>query len=137
MRQDELVLKFPLPSMYLSANRTANVPYMRVAALKREYISLCKPIIGLALLDADWTVPALAVVSTRWCVKGAHRGEKRKDKCYAPRDCGNAVFAFKAGYDALKGSVIVDDDYTHMRLGQVDIDRKSGPFVVVTVTPLD
>ena len=58
----------------------------------------------------------------------------RGKKLYSPRDCDNAIAAFKYGMDGLvAGGIFRDDSAEHVELGQVTINRRSGPFVRITV----
>ena len=76
---------------------------------------------------------APARVSLVFAIKGG-----RAAKRYQPRDVPNAVSAWKAGFDALvTAGILVDDSASHMQLGTVTIDPKSGPWVRVTVEALE
>ncbi len=57
----------------------------------------------------------------------------RSDGKYRPLDVGNAVYAFKAGFDGLvDAGILPDDDFRNMQLGRVIIDpARAGVLVVV------
>lgn len=57
---------------------------------------------------------------------------------YEPMDLGNAIAAFKAGFDGLvDAGLFIDDRHENMSLGSVRITDKDGPWVRVTIEETD
>ena len=67
-------------------------------------------------------------ISLVFCTKDA------KGRFYQPRDIGNGVAAFKAGFDGIvDAGWMKDDSRKFLELGRVEITAERGPFVEVTI----
>lgn len=128
-----LVFLVPLPPRLCSPNAKARFNIFEVSNAKADY----KLAVMVDARDADhrWQRPARARVSLLF---GTARSRgPYKPALYRPQDIGNAVSAFKAGFDGLvEAGLLVDDDAKHMALGNVEIDSTAGPWVRVTIEPL-
>lgn len=129
-----LRIQVNLPPRELSPNGgNATAHWSTIAGARKEYRFAVKVQALNALRLARWQRPERVRVSLLWCTAGRPRGVG----LYAPRDAGNAVAAFKPGFDGLvDAGVMDDDDWAHMWLGDVNLDPASGPFVVVTIEPM-
>lgn len=120
----------PLPPQALSPNRDRTVHWAERNGAIQEY----KSAVRLLAIDARnrgrWPGPAPKVtVSLVFMTK-----RDITDAGYRPLDVGNAVSAFKAGFDGLVLAGLFPDDNHHvMSLGSVEIDTASGPGVQITV----
>lgn len=69
-------------------------------------------------------------ISLVFCTKEA------KGRFYQPRDIGNGVAAFKAGFDGIvDAGWMQDDSRKFLELGRVEITAERGPFVEVRIEP--
>jgi hypothetical protein len=134
-----LAFTVPLPPRGQSSNANLGKWHGKwhpKSASRRDYLLECLNDARDALRSADWPVKRQQLkvhVSLVFCLKGV-----RKEGRYAPRDEPNAVSAFKAGFDALVAAdVLCDDSKTWMKLGDVSITSKRGPYVEVLATIIE
>ncbi len=124
-----LVIELPLPPRHLSPNGRA---YWRAKAQAvAEYRGDVHLLAEVAVREKKWQAPDRVAVSLVWCLKGA-----RTAGLYAPLDADNAVGGAKTLLDGLRDAkALVNDTWEHMKIAEVDVDLKSGPYVRVTLTP--
>lgn len=116
-----------LPLSGLSPNRKSAI-WRAEAKVRAEYLDECvdefsKVVVRctgrLALDDPPWRVATVHV-------RARYRMASVSDGRYRPRDEPNLIAALKPAFDALtRVGVLVDDDYKHMHLGDIDIEPAS------------
>lgn len=130
----DMVFLVPLPPRLCSPNAKARFNVFEVSKAKAGY----KQEVWVHARNADhrWKRPDRARVSLLFGT--ARTKGPYKPALYRPQDIGNAVSAFKAGFDGLvEAGFLVDDDAKHMALGSVEIDSTVGPWVRVTIEVLE
>lgn len=137
MMAGHIEFEVPLPPRGLSPNLNGSkAHWARIMEARSEYRGTVK-LLGVSQRNRTpgWTPPFLARVSLRF---GIARGPLRSDGFYRPIDLGNAVAAFKAGFDGLVDAGLLREDHAEaMELGRVTISREHGPGVLVRVEGLE
>jgi hypothetical protein len=130
-----LAFTVPLPPRGQSSNGSAG-NWHKKASSRAFYKVECLVAARAALEGAVWQAVRKQLkvqISLAFCLKGG-----RKEGRYQPRDEPNAVSAFKAGFDGLVAAgVLCDDSKTWMKLGDVSITSKRGPYVEVLATIIE
>lgn len=154
-----LTFEVPLPPAALSPNHSVGSLGARLAKAKRyeAYRDMVRMIALQAARETGWEPPERARISLLYGVRPV-RGERARyghklDAPYRPHDWDNAVAAFKAGQDGLVAhpervdkrgvrwpavpGILLADDRQHLEGGSVTFDAAAGPFVRVTIEPVE
>lgn len=131
--EQELRFTVPLPPRALSPNSPNRHTWRLIGAVKKDYRRLVRMLATNAAAEARWSQPGRARVSLL-AGTGPHGVLGLDDDRYRPRDHGNLVAAFKAGFDGMvDAALMADDDAIHMELWRVVIDPEREPGIEVVV----